>query len=191
MLNQEMSTLAWIPKSDAAVYGDKQIIALYTCAYPPESVSAPGALGDSGARKTNHWVLYCALSPTSSVRVDASPAGPNMSLVVMLSAQSEVVANDAVRSVRLPTSGLTVNGLLDLIRAAGFDRYQFTASGQGCRYWICTLIKLLESRGALPDDEAVNKLVEDISSVWLSKDECAPASEQTGVQEGTFFDIGK
>nr|POE48658.1 hypothetical protein CFP56_38755 [Quercus suber] len=52
------------------------------------------------------------------------------------------------------------------------------------------LIKLLRSRGAVRDGEAIRKLVDDINLVWRSTDEPAPASDRTGVQEGRVVTTG-
>nr|POE90371.1 hypothetical protein CFP56_71096 [Quercus suber] len=182
-----MDTLVWIPKSDALVYGNKELFALYACAGPATEISGPEG---SEGRKTNHWVLVCALSPVSSIQLDPSPSGPDMSMVAILSAQDHTASINAVRSVKLPTLGLTINGLIDLIKTTGFDKYQFTTTGQGCRYWIYSLVKLLRDRDVLTSGHAVSQLNEDIDLVWGNKDELVIASEQSSVQKGTFYGDG-
>ena len=179
-----MTTIQWIPKSDGDAHGEKAILCIYACAYGPTNVSANQS---RGAPKTNHWVFFCAISQSSAIRIDPSPSGANNSVVLALNYKTYLVTNKAIKVVRLVTTDLTVNGLLNAITAAKYDKYQFTQSGQGCRYWVYCVIKLLQRNGILRTKEEVDTLEQAIQQVWDDKGNPAPAAEQTPAQQGRFY----
>ncbi|KAH8651642.1 hypothetical protein BGZ60DRAFT_420901, partial [Tricladium varicosporioides] len=85
----------------------------------------------------NHWVMYLNASPTQSIRLDPSPAGPGNTLDLIITSKSHAYTNNAVKSMHLtPTANLTVGDVLDQVTNSKYDKYTFSAGGQGCRFWI-------------------------------------------------------
>jgi hypothetical protein len=96
---------------------------------------------------TNHWVLHCVTNQNESLRLDPSPSGPNLSMVLIVTRKSYAYSHNAVRTVQLSTPGLTFGTFVELLASSKYDKYQFTAGGQGCRFWVHRVIDLLRSRG--------------------------------------------
>jgi len=100
-----MSTIRYIPSSLASQVASSKILCIYASAHPATGVGAPGAAGNP---KTNHWVLYCAISQAASLRIDPSPSGPNLSIVLIITKKDYLISDNAVKSFQLVTSYLTV-----------------------------------------------------------------------------------
>lgn len=80
---------------------------------------------------------------------------------------------------------LTIGAFFELIKASGYDKYQFTNNGNGCRYWVFSVVKLLEEMGYLVKaDEAKTAL----NTVW-SDGKPITSGIQTPLdkQKGTFY----
>nr|POF16435.1 hypothetical protein CFP56_23953 [Quercus suber] len=181
-----MSSIVWIPRSDATVHGNNPILAIYACAY--DRLPIDPAKSGSGDPMTNHWTLFCAIDTDKSIRLDPSPSGPNMAMVLMAAYKRYEYTDAAAKVVKLNTSDLTVQGFLDLLIAAKYDRYQFSASGQGCRYWTSSVIKLLSAEGKLFDKTEVASALETLRHVWDDDGTLAPAAEQTDLDRGSRTD---
>jgi hypothetical protein len=110
-------------------------------------------------------------------------------MVLIVNYQPEQYMATAVKTVQMNvTPGTTVKGLLSTIADARYDKYQFSESGQGCRYWISRTAKLLQSKGHLTeDDDGVDTLEEVLRTVWAFDGNPVPDSEQTGIQRGNFL----
>ena len=77
--------------------------------------------------------------------------------------------------------------VVDAIKAAGYDRYKFTADGQGCRYWVGNVLEILEQRSISANSSQVNAAQEALKKVWDRSGVPVGASSQTGVSPGTFY----
>lgn len=179
-----MSTIRYIPSSLASQVVSSKILCIYASAHPATGVGAPGAAGNP---KTNHWVLYCAISQAASLRIDPSPSGPNLSIVLIITKKDYLISDNAVKSLQLVTSNLTVQQFIDLIVAKNYDKYQFSAGGQGCRYWLYSVIKLLETEGHIPTKSEMTAATEALGTVWAPGGNPASAAEQTPMTKGTFY----
>lgn len=71
--------------------------------------------------------------------------------------------------------------------AKKYDKYQFSAGGQGCRYWVYSVIKLLEAEGYIPMISQVTAATEVLGKVWTVDGTLASVAEQTPMTKGTFY----
>jgi hypothetical protein len=141
-----MSTIQYIPPSLAVAVANLPILCIYACAHPANPVEASG-ISTAGGQMTNHQIFHCVFSQNKSLRLNPSPLGPNLSMVLIVTRKSYSYSHNAVRIVQLPTPGLTFVTLVELLVSSKYDIYQFAAGGQGCRFWVHSVIDLLRSRG--------------------------------------------
>ena len=178
-------TFGFIPSSLEAQVAERKITAIYATAYPGKPVDA--ATGDKSP-KTNHWVFFCAINEQQSVRIDPTPSGPNQSLVCAVSLKEYIHTNEAVKIERLVTKDLTIKAFIDLIKVKKYDKYQFTNGGQGCRYWVYTIINMLKSEGHLSNDTEFHDAIDAIKKTWKGKgDPPLTGEEATPIVKGSFF----
>lgn len=138
---------------------------------------------DNGRRPINHWVAYLELAGGGSIKIDMSPGGGRDYLTGILMLESNaynIVANYAVRRFFEFIQPSTVNTIIALITQNKRDRYKFTEHGEGCRYWIHTLLSDLEAAGILAEGSAARAL-ESMSQIWLSDTEHEPREMARGV----------
>ncbi|KAJ5114458.1 hypothetical protein NUU61_000217 [Penicillium alfredii] len=76
----------------------------------------------------------------------------------------------------------TVQTITDLINSKGRDRYKFTEEWEGCRFWIYTFVKDLESVGLIPGRSG-NIAWEGVSYYWRTPS----GSEPREVKQGVFY----
>ncbi len=126
------NTLAFIPPSLSASLSQKPVTDIYVAAHHPNlaAASKPGETA-SGAKQTNHWVLYLVTSPRTSVRFDLSPTGTGPAVLIIRNLPY-MVSDQVVKAYTLSAKqGTSVQTVLDAIQESGYDRYNFAASGQG------------------------------------------------------------
>lgn len=84
----------------------------------------------------------------------------------------------------------TVTDIVHLIRTSGYDRYQFSDGGGGCRWWIYSVITLLQRNGFFDREEEYVAAVEALQSVWESQDIPVRSWKQTSLSSGAgrFFE---
>lgn len=186
-----MSSIAYIPKSMSGWCDQAKLSAIYACAYDAGPVSAPSP-GNTSGPKTNHWVFYCNLaeeegSGYKSIRLEPTPSGPNLSVVLLIAPKAYTSTNSAAKTFLLSTKDITFGQLMALIVSKGFDKYRFTPGGQGCRYWIFSVTKLLKEADLLSQPADADHGLETLAKVWIRGGQQAPANEQTGIQAGEFF----
>jgi hypothetical protein len=93
------------------------------------------------------------------------------------------MTNKSVKSITfLPKDELRVKDVLNMIIHNGRDKYIFTEEGEGCRFWICTVIKDLEVAGKLDKDSAV-VAVHTLGYYWVSSSE----GTDREMEAGQFF----
>lgn len=143
---------------------------------------------------TNHWAIHCAISQDhQSLELDPSPSGPNLSIVPIVTRRTAFTYspdNDVVKTVRLditPNLDLTFGRFVALLVEKGYDRYQFTSTGQGCRFWISNLVSLLRDEGYIQDSRQAQEAVDALGTVWGAGGQPVPASQQSPISPGRFF----
>lgn len=185
---QSKMPFAYIPKSLANTSRSAHITDIYICADEPNAVSGPPELGSTiSGPMTNHWVMYFVTSSTESFCFDPSPSGPGNTLDLIVSNKSYADIFSAVKLVRLtPLKGLTIGHVLDHIADSKYDNYTFSPEGQGCRFWIYSVVASMHSAGYIVGDSEVNASTEALEVVWTIRGDPAPVSQQTGIAKGTF-----
>ena len=174
------STLVHIPPSLSL---SVPLLRIGLSAQPP--VPAPTATNLTA--KTNHWLLH-PVSPSTTFQLDFSPQGrADGSATLIISERNDFdldeIAKTAAFAVR---EGLQVKDLIDAITRAGLEKYLFSERGQGCRYWIGNVLKLLRDEGVITRTLEFNKGLATLEKVWEGREEVR-SEEQSGVVEGRFY----
>ncbi|KZF24946.1 hypothetical protein L228DRAFT_58852 [Xylona heveae TC161] len=180
-----MSTVRYIPPSIAAGAANKSIICIYACAYSATPVSGPGS--STSGTQTNHWVLFCCVNQRDSYRIDPSPSGPNLTITPIITFKGYPYTANASKICQLDTSSLTVGSFIALLERSTYDKYQFDAGGQGCRYWIYSVVNLLQSQGHIQNSSQTQAAINALGIVWGDNHQPLPTSQQTGITPGRFY----
>lgn len=177
-------SIAFIPKSLANQVANLPVLCIYASAHPPTAVAGPS--GSATTQKTNHWVLYLAVSQTESLRLDPSPGSDNK-MTLIVSKKTYLYSNNAVKTVQLySVENLTVGNIIEYLRSSKYIQYQFSTGGQGCRYWIDSVIVLLWTARYSTDDSQVEEARAALQVVWDAHGKAGDV-EQTGIIAGTFY----
>ncbi|KAB8069844.1 hypothetical protein BDV29DRAFT_182019 [Aspergillus leporis] len=180
-----MSTIQYIPASLAASAASYPISCIYACAHPANPTGPPGTAAAS--KMTNHWVFHFVTNSNESLRLDPSPSGPNFSIVLIVTKKTYTYSHNAVKSVQISTRGLSFKTIIDLIHGKKYDKYQFAAGGQGCRFWVSSVIELLKNAGYIQNTAEFHAAISALQTVWGPNGQSLPASQQTPITQGTFF----
>ena len=86
-----------------------------------------------------------------------------------------------------PKESLNVKEIVDTILSAHYDKYRFTSGGQGCRFWVTKVLALLKERNFITDETQFVEAQDLLRKVWISGGAEAPANQQTGIEEGSFY----
>lgn len=95
--------------------------------------------------------------------------------------------------LRIPmihTPGLTVARVLDLLESSGMLRYQYTPTGEGCWYWVQSVIRILKQNQLLYDvDKMFPQFDECIGFLWRPGPDVSsqPVGTQKGIEQGTWY----
>lgn len=142
--------------------------------------------------EVNHWRLFFAISEKESISLDMVKHGadnPKGNLGVL--GRNYPVSNTGV--LRIPmihAPDLTVATVLDLLEKAGMLRYQYTPAGEGCRYWIQSVVGLLKDNRLLCDaDKRFPQFDECIDFLWRPGPYVGsqPVGTQKGIEQGTWY----
>jgi hypothetical protein len=140
---------------------------------------------DDGRPPTNHWAIFLQVDPKKSVKLDMIPGDGDDGLLgyIVLESKGYNMTNKGIRSLTfIPTCEFPVSDVLNLIMKNGRDKYIFTEEEEGCRFWICTLVRDLEEAGKLLKDSAATAL-STLGSYWVFPSGSVPRK----MEAGTFF----
>lgn len=130
--------------------------------------------------------MYLARNDSKSIRFDPSPTGPDNSLDLIIS-DNCVHTDDAVKTIRISVAAdMTVGNIRDHIIGSGYDTYIFSPGGQGCRFWLCTVVASLRAAGYTIDNTEVEASTTALEAVWDDRGSQIPAAQQVGITKGTF-----
>jgi hypothetical protein len=151
---------------------------IHLCAIPILPFCMPGV------SPINHWnVCFEFAESGSSLRLDPTQGidlGLHLILEIIQAPHLKSVAHKL--SITLP-EGTMLNTLLNIIIKRGRDRYQFTDAGEGCRYWIMTLIEDLHSEELVSSDDK-GTAAQDLAKYW--KHPQGSGSEPNPIVQGSF-----
>ena len=140
--------------------------------------------------------MLCHLEDDLVLSIAASPNGQNglITLICNLySSMAEYVQQceasmPSVKSYSMEAAKLTVNGLLEIIEAKGFNRYQFAADGQGSRYWMKRLIEVLNYNEHIEQPSEATAIVSRLEKTWDEKGKEIKDRRASGIVKGRFLD---
>ncbi|KAJ5907530.1 hypothetical protein N7495_000212 [Penicillium taxi] len=139
-----------------------------------------------GTNPANHWVIHLELAGGStSVKLDMTARYPPDLQIgrVELATRNFPVTTNAIQTWEFPVlTNVTVQGIIDMLRSHGFEKYKFTPEIEGCRWWMYTLMSALESKGHLRTGTK-GEVWTYISRVWHD----AQSYEPRRVQQGVFY----
>lgn len=177
-------SVAFIPKSLANQVENIHVLSIYAAALDPTVIF--NSSGSTTGQKTNHWVLYFAISETESIRLDPSPGSDNK-LALVVNQKNCLSLVNVVKTFQLYTAkNITVGNIIEHLRSSNYIQYQFSAGGQGCRYWIDSVLVLLRTARYIPDESEVDKARAALQVVWDDTGK-AGDGEQAGILAGTFY----
>ena len=96
-----------------------------------------------------------------------------------------IYSHNAVKIMALnPRRNCYVKDLLDAITAEGYQNYDFTSDGVGCRYWVSQIISLFQSNGLTPHKTECKEARDAVAVVWSDRGEAISGARIT---PGTFL----
>ncbi|KAM6499712.1 hypothetical protein JOM56_005220 [Amanita muscaria] len=117
--------------------------------------NAGDTVGGKQLPPTNHWTLFLTISDDSSVRVEVAPNDPGEPGMVLVENKAYDVTTKTTKRVSIKApNGITVADIFNLIIKKKRDYYIFAPIGEGCRFWLYTLVddfaraKLISSANA-------------------------------------------
>nr|POF24597.1 hypothetical protein CFP56_78316 [Quercus suber] len=109
-----------------------------------------------------------------------------MGMVLVVEAKDYAYSYHAHKVIRMNNAkNLTIKAFFELIKANGYDKYQFTNNGNGCRYWVYSVVKLLEEKDHLVNADVAKTA---LNTVWSGGNPIT-SGIQTPLdkQKGTFY----
>ncbi|KAG9099493.1 hypothetical protein FRC06_005207 [Ceratobasidium sp. 370] len=99
-----------------------------------------------------HWRIFLYVDDEHSVVLDMTPGGIDGSTgLLLVSFVSREMSDSTAAAVDFPVIlDFTVNSILALIMEHGRERYMFTASGTGCRFWCSVVLRDMEKANMVP-----------------------------------------
>jgi hypothetical protein len=139
--------------------------------------------------EVNHWRLFFAVAGNQSVSFDmVGKAADNPKGIVGVIGRDYPVSDRGV--LRIPmihAPGLTVARVLDLLEINGLLRYKYTPSGEGCRYWVQSVVHLLKRNFLLYDaDKMFPQFDECIGYLWRPGNQ-VPMGTPKAIERGTWY----
>jgi hypothetical protein len=128
------------------------------------------------AQGGNHWCFYLSTGPKQSVLIDPTPSGTEGSggcskAYIVVSSLGCDISTQAQRVDKLAVAPhLTVGNFLDAIVDAGREKYEFEASGRGCRSWINDQIQLFLSLGLIINADEAETTMRNLHSEFKGGD---------------------
>ncbi|KAJ5370284.1 uncharacterized protein N7496_006376 [Penicillium cataractarum] len=135
----------------------------------------------------NHATIYPIVPRENSIRIDmvlnsADDTAGFLEAIYCYYTQSRGSLMNFGLSVR---PGLLVHDVVDLIYANGRQRYRFTRSLTGCRFWVSTVIYDFEAAGFLSSWSYYN--ADDIKERLQYRYVVGQAPEGNEMEQGWFF----
>ena len=131
---------------------------------------------------TNHWTMFLELYYGRPVKADINPTYANGKMTGLISLESKryIITDKPVKLLTFSLKDeLHVKDIMDIIMRNGRDRYIFTDKGEGCRFWVYTVIKDLKVAEAIGKDSAVVAM-HTLDCYWGSSTEGAPREMEAG-----------
>lgn len=176
------ATIAYVPSTLSSTLGTHKVVQIIAAAHEPDTLQA------QGTKQTNHWVFYLTTSQNASIRLDLSPTSATTGIACLIVRKLDyIVSANAVKTCNLPVNGdRSVKSIIDLLQTRHYDRYKFAPGGQGCRYWVDSVLALLHEHQITAQNETQVARAA-ILKVWGTGGTLLPAADQTDIVPGTFY----
>ncbi|KAK7692113.1 hypothetical protein QCA50_003732 [Cerrena zonata] len=131
-----------------------------------------------------HWHIYFCLGE-ESVLFDIIPGADLRTGVLMILSQdtARTTCADALEYATQPTSSdFTIQNYIDLFIEKRLDKYIYTDTGSGCRWWCTTVLEKLEEAQLIPKGSTTDFLE------WVNaKAHELPSKIPMPVRKGQFY----
>ncbi|KAF9013249.1 hypothetical protein BDQ17DRAFT_1321124 [Cyathus striatus] len=88
-----------------------------------------------GYDAVNHWVFFLDIGHDKSVKLDMTPGWDCRTGILLVQGKSYSYTDNGAKTVEICTTpNTTISDLLEIITKRR-ERYRFTESGVGCRFW--------------------------------------------------------
>jgi hypothetical protein len=142
-------------------------------------------------RIVNHWATYLMTGEDESIRLDMTPGGVSDKdgcqlggLMVQSLSDKYSINNCKVLELQI-SRPVQANEFLDVVLARNYDRYTFTASGVGCRFWTTEAVTAFEEEDLLVRGSA-DAVREVIEHGW-EEGGILSTMEPVPLERGTFY----
>ncbi|RAK89154.1 hypothetical protein BO79DRAFT_264452 [Aspergillus costaricaensis CBS 115574] len=125
----------------------------------------------------NHWCFYLNVTDARSVRIDMTPSYtvPGVTNrsgskgIMVVSHLSYAVSRSAEKVMQIQSRpGCKARDFINLLVSQKRHQYEFTADGEGCRFWTDQQIDFLQRSGLLVDPTQVAAAKNAILTKWPS-----------------------
>lgn len=171
-------------QDEAVEYLDSPVIAIFAVCGPPVDREIQGTT-------VNHWRLFFVLQPKQqeagrSVILDmVKTDGNDTTGLLGVTTRPFNVTNSRVHEVGMVpmTADKTVRGVLEMLNREGMMRYRYTNHGEGCRFWIWTVVQFLQNEDYLQEGSS-QRLRASLERIWRSD---AEEGTVQAMGKGTFY----
>lgn len=116
-----------------------------------------------------------AISEGESIRLDLSPTYTGAACLIIRKLDYSISLN-VVKACDLSVrGGLTAKDIVDLLQSVHYDRYRFSDGGQGCRFWVDSVLMLFQDHQITTVENEVQDAREALQSVWGAEGQLEPA----------------
>ncbi|KAJ6618816.1 hypothetical protein B0H10DRAFT_2028121 [Mycena sp. CBHHK59/15] len=100
----------------------------------------------------NHWRIFFVLDGNRSISLDmVKESATNTGGTLGVVGRNYSLTDHRVIFAGFSTNGITVRTVLDFLEEHGYLRYRYAANGEGCRFWVKTVINALRQSGRLTE----------------------------------------
>ncbi|KAF2799780.1 hypothetical protein K505DRAFT_320924 [Melanomma pulvis-pyrius CBS 109.77] len=191
--------IVFIPTSAKSEILNASVRAIFAVAHTIDSPQA------TTTERTNHWCFYIETADAEFVVLNVTPTGPEgtvvkggykANIVLSICADSNVakkmggsdgvgitetdIAHFEKLEVTCPADmHFTIQDIVTLIVSEGRHRFEFSAEGTGCRFWVKGMLELFGEMGWV-DGEKARMVVGEIGRFW-------PGGEDLDIDRGEYY----
>jgi len=113
-------------------------------------VHTTGPLGPNTPMSDNHWSIYLLLAAGGSLRLnmradwDEAAEAWDTTGILDCSTHTYIQTNSCIEYWDYPVPGISIGQICTLLWNKERDAYEMSGGGSGCRYWVYSIIWLLE-----------------------------------------------
>ncbi|KKZ65225.1 hypothetical protein EMCG_08934 [[Emmonsia] crescens] len=135
---------------------------------------------------TNMWAIFLQVEETSSFRLEMvhNEVTDSAIGIMTLDHKSYYGSYNSIHNLDLSVkNGFTLRSFLDSILVNRRDKFRFTATGEGCRHWVQTVISDWEGAGLM--EKGSTQKAQDTLSFYHPMD--SSSESRPIIVQGTFI----